>query len=615
MYETFYQLSAEPFRLSPDPWFCFQHQSYRKAMTYMLHALHRAEGFIMITGRPGTGKTTLISDLIQRLKPDQTVVAKIVSTQLTANDLLDLVAYSFNIDPGGRSKANVLIQVERFLKQQYQNGRRALLIVDEAQDMRGDALEELRLLTNIQLGNHQLLQVFLVGQQQLRDTVNTPSLEQLHQRLIAATHLEPLDTDNTLAYIKHRLRRVNWKGDPLISTEAYALIQRYSHGIPRKINQICSRLLLHGCIEEKHRLGIADLKIVVEELQQEMLLPMDKGGINEAAPWPTEPYEETYETEAEPNPPAPETAPPTTPKTVPEAEGADHKPSTMMADTGLHTPERGPVSVTGPDQGAGDDHNGEDPADTMGTRNLGSWKLIGLSGLLAGLVLALMSPTRTQFTWPPDQKPDTSRHASGQMASIITAGNLSHKMTATDEDTRTGLVVRTSAGSDGPKRDLSDNETTLQEPQKPSTRIEIQALGLEKELQLSGLLIERLNSNLLKINLSSYELFDFDSAQMKDDAHSVLEKLADVLRQHGDLTLQIAGHADTSGPAEYNRHLSQLRAKAVADYLINQGLADSSIHIQSEGRSDQDTGLNHSVNNSPSLHRRVEMYIRRVEEK
>jgi putative secretion ATPase (PEP-CTERM system associated) len=284
MYESFYQLSADPFRLSPDPAFCFPHRTYRKAMTYMLHALHRAEGFIMITGRPGTGKTTLINDLIQTLKPDQAVVAKIVSTQLTADDLLNLVAYSFNLNPEGCGKAKVLIQVERFLKQQYQIGRRPLLIVDEAQDMGDVALEELRLLTNIQLGTRQLLQVFLVGQEQLRDTVNTPSLEQLHQRLIAATLLEPLDTDDTKTYIKHRLRCVNWKGDPLISTQTYAMIRRYSQGIPRRINQICSRLFLYGCIEEKHRLGLADLKIVVEELQHELLLPKDKEGIDEAAP-------------------------------------------------------------------------------------------------------------------------------------------------------------------------------------------------------------------------------------------------------------------------------------------------------------------------------------------
>ena len=122
MYEAFYQLSAYPFRLSPDPEFSFQHRSYRKAMTYMLHALQLAEGFIMITGQPGTGKTTLVSDLVSTLRADQIAVATIVSAQLTANDLLDLVAYSFNLDPEGCSKAKVLFQVEDFLKQEYQQG-------------------------------------------------------------------------------------------------------------------------------------------------------------------------------------------------------------------------------------------------------------------------------------------------------------------------------------------------------------------------------------------------------------------------------------------------------------------------------------------------------------
>jgi general secretion pathway protein A len=275
MFETFYQLSADPFRLSPDAGFSFRHRSYRKAMTYMLHALQRAEGYIMITGQPGTGKTTLVNDLIRSLKPGQAVVAKIVSTQLTADELLNLVAYSFNLNVDGFGKAKVLVEIERFLKQHHQHGRRPLLIVDEAQDMGDDALEELRLLTNIMVGNHQLLQVFLVGQEQLRDTVNTPALEQLNQRLIAATLLEPLEGEATEAYIKHRLRRVKWRGDPLISKEAYALIQRCSHGIPRRINQICSRLFLHGCIEEKHRLGLADVWAVVEELRQELLLPED----------------------------------------------------------------------------------------------------------------------------------------------------------------------------------------------------------------------------------------------------------------------------------------------------------------------------------------------------
>jgi len=336
MYEAFYQLSADPFRLSPDPEFSFQHRTYRKAMTYMLHALQRAEGFIMITGQPGTGKTTLVGDLVSTLKSDQIAVAKIVSAQLTANDLLNLVAYSFNLDPDGGSKAKVLHLIEDFLKQEHQQGRRSLLIVDEAQGMSAEALEEVRLLTNIMDGNRQLLQIFLVGQEELQDTVKTHALVQLHQRLIAATHLEPLDTDDTRAYIKHRLRCVGWKGDPLLSTETYEHIQQYSHGIPRQINQICSRLFLHGSIEEKHRLGIADIKVVVEELQQELLLPMDNEGIYAMAQWPDEQDEEdeeTYEEESQTSNPAPKTV-------LPAIEKSGHRASTTVTDTQAHTSAR-----------------------------------------------------------------------------------------------------------------------------------------------------------------------------------------------------------------------------------------------------------------------------------
>ena len=607
MYETFYQLSADPFRLSPDPAFCFPHRTYRKAMTYMLHALHRAEGFIMITGRPGTGKTTLINDLIQTLKADQVVVSKIVSTQLTADDLLNLVAYSFNLDPEGGGKAKVLIQVERFLKQQYQHGRRPLLIVDEAQDMGDDALEELRLLTNIQLGNHQLLQVFLVGQEQLRTTVNTPSLEQLHQRLIAATLLEPLDTDDTKAYIKHRLRRVNWKGNPLLSTETYAIMQRYSQGIPRRINQICSRLFLHGCIEEKHRLGLADLKIVVEELQQELLLPLGQEGINEAASWPAEQYGETYEEEPQTSPPAPKTVLPAT-ESLPGTERAGQKRPTMAADTPLHMPAREPVSVAGP--GAGNVHRHEKPAANKGTRRLRPWRLTGLSGLLAGLLLMIVYMTERSLV--------KSEHAGGQKTPNIATGEFQQQNTKADEDMHTGIVVRKSSPPNhAPKSDLSENETRLHESAAELVQAhgqgggQTKALQLEEGLRLSGFLIERLHNHLFKVNLSNDRLFDIDSAQIKDDVRPALEKLADVLREHDDLSIQIVGQADSSGPADL--YLSDLRVKALAEYLVSQGLADPG--IRSAERGDQNARLKQLNSDNPSLKRRLEIHIRPAQEK
>ena len=348
MYEIIYKLSAEPFRLSPDPRFCFEHRSYRKAMTYMRHGLHRAEGFIMITGRPGTGKTTLISDLLLTLKPDQVMVANLVTTQLTADNLLRLVAYSFNLDPEGADKVEVLMQVSRFLKQQHQQGRRPLLIVDEAQSMAEESLEELRLLTNIQVDSQQLLQIFLVGQEQLRDIVNAPGMEQLRQRMIAATHLEPLDRDDTEAYIKHRLRSVAWTGDPLISEEAYTMIHQYSQGIPRQINQICSRLLLHGSIEEKHRLGLADVEIVIEELRQESLMPMETLAMSTASQLSADEDSDTYieEPRRKDAPATPKTAQRPAPTTAPAAKSRQEtEPVRLKAEPALQKPTTAAAAI------------------------------------------------------------------------------------------------------------------------------------------------------------------------------------------------------------------------------------------------------------------------------
>mgnify|MGYP001828169137 FL=1 len=394
MYESFYKLSADPFRLSPDPAFSFEHRCYRKAMTYMLHALQRAEGFVMITGQPGTGKTTLLGDLVHTLRHEQIAITRIASTQLTSNDLLDLVAYSFNLNPEGCSKARLLLQIEHYLKLQHQHGRRTLLIVDEAQGMDEAALEQLRLLTNIMVGNHQLLQVFLVGQEQLRDTVNTVHLEQLQQRIIAATYLEPLDADDTRAYIWHRLRCVDWNNDPLISTEACAMIQRYSHGIPRRINQICSRLFLHGCTEEKHRLGTAEVQMVARELQQEFLLPMDKETILDSHSWADDQHDETFEEELQ---------------TTAVRQENSRQPAAHLPETGIqvHPVMAGmPASDATPDTGA--DNHDASMRRTGNTSTVLGGALIVLI-LVTSLLLAIRDdgvttrPAADQGTWDAGQ--------------------------------------------------------------------------------------------------------------------------------------------------------------------------------------------------------------------
>lgn len=241
----------------------------------MDYALRRAEGFIMVTGRPGTGKTTLVEDLLSSLPRKHVVTSRLVSSQLQAEDLLRLVAFSFGLHAESQDKAGILHAVEHFLLGQAKQRKHVLLVIDEAQGLATEALEELRLLTNFHAQGRPLLQFFLVGQEPLRDMVRAPEMEQFHQRLIAACHLDPMGGDETRAYVEHRLQHAGWKGDPEIREDVFFLIHRFSLGIPRRINQLCSRLFLRGAVEGKHYLDGQDVLAVTEELREELLAPLD----------------------------------------------------------------------------------------------------------------------------------------------------------------------------------------------------------------------------------------------------------------------------------------------------------------------------------------------------
>jgi putative secretion ATPase (PEP-CTERM system associated) len=276
MYESFYKLRDEPFRLSPDPNYCYRHRSYVKAEGYLRYGMERAEGMVMVTGVPGTGKSTLIVDLLRDFPPSKVLTGILVITRLDTDNLFRAVAYAFNLTVEGMDRASVLRTLELFLTEQAQKGKRALLIVDEAQNLTHEGLEDLRLLTNLQMGNRPLLQVFLLGQESLREKVQDKTLKQLLQRIIAACHLDPLEADETHDYIEERLTQAGWQGNPSITDEAFALIHKYSGGIPRRINQICSRLLLYGSVDEKYVLNESDVHIVLEDFRKELLVPADE---------------------------------------------------------------------------------------------------------------------------------------------------------------------------------------------------------------------------------------------------------------------------------------------------------------------------------------------------
>jgi type II secretory pathway predicted ATPase ExeA len=283
VYRTRYRLNGEPFRLSPDHRFCFAHPSYANAEAYLQYAIAQGEGFIAITGGPGAGKTTLVNALLAELDETRIQVAVLSNAQLDPGNLVRMVVDAFGLHLEEANDANPVSELEQFLKQQSQRGHCAVLIVDEAQGLSATALEELRLLSNLQHDNRLLLQVFLVGQEQLLDMVHAPGMEHLQQRLIAASHLEPLDLDETVSYVEHRLCHVGWQGDPAISEDALRLIHEFSAGVPRRINLICHRLFLYGGLQQKHALLGEDARHVIDELHKERVLAPELPGEHSVA--------------------------------------------------------------------------------------------------------------------------------------------------------------------------------------------------------------------------------------------------------------------------------------------------------------------------------------------
>ncbi|WP_172204107.1 XrtA/PEP-CTERM system-associated ATPase [Niveibacterium sp. COAC-50] len=269
MYESFYGFTSKPFQLNPDPSFYYGSRGHRRAMAYLEYGLHQSEGFIVITGDVGAGKTTLVRSLLQRLDSSKVVAAHLVSTQIDADDILRLVAAAFGLPAKNVEKADLLLQLETFLVKLTAAGKRALLIVDEAQNLTPRAVEELRMLSNFQLEDHALLQSFLVGQPEFRQTMQSEHMQQLRQRVIASYHLGPLDLAETRAYVEHRLGCVGWKGDPRIEVSAFDVIHAASGGIPRRINTLCDRVLLAGFLSEKHGLTASDVDNVVTEMREE----------------------------------------------------------------------------------------------------------------------------------------------------------------------------------------------------------------------------------------------------------------------------------------------------------------------------------------------------------
>ncbi|MFM6933679.1 MAG: XrtA/PEP-CTERM system-associated ATPase, partial [Novosphingobium sp.] len=267
MFDDFYGLKGKPFQLTPDATFYFESGTHRKALSYLSYGLAQGEGFVVITGEVGAGKSTLVAHLMATIDPSRLTAAQVVTSSLDGEEIIHVIAQAFGLMIEGHDKAAALGAIEGFLHEEARAGRRCLLVVDEVQNLSISALEELRMLSNFQLGAHPLLQTLLLGQPEFRDLIQlSPQLEQLRQRVIAAHHLDAMQPAEVQPYVEHRLSCVGWQGNPSFDQRVFAELYEASGGVPRRINQIFNRLMLLGAVEERTRIDASMLQQVLAEL-------------------------------------------------------------------------------------------------------------------------------------------------------------------------------------------------------------------------------------------------------------------------------------------------------------------------------------------------------------
>lgn len=283
MYKEYYNLTAMPFQLTPDRQFFYASREHNRALSHLIYGLAQEEGFIVITGEIGAGKTMLVERLSAELDDRKFATFRILTTQLSGDDLIKMIAAGFGAAVDALDKANILLRLEQLFAEKQAAGKRCLLVIDEAQNLGLPALEELRMLSNVTIGGRAPFQCLLLGQPQFRQLLADPRLEQLQQRILASYHLGPLRDDDTREYVQHRLKTAGWTGDPSFDEAAFAAIHRHTGGIPRRINALCSRLLLAGYLDETHHIGGAMVSDIADELRRDIAAGGSPEGVGSPA--------------------------------------------------------------------------------------------------------------------------------------------------------------------------------------------------------------------------------------------------------------------------------------------------------------------------------------------
>src|ERR1700758_5251726 len=256
MYKEFYGLRANPFNVNPDPRYLFLTRHTEEALACLTYGIQSRKGFVLLTGEVGTGKTTLINKLLEWLRLQQVATAFVFNSRLNVPQFLDYMMTDFGIPCESKSKSQILQRLYNWLLDRYRAGETAVLIVDEAQNLSDEVLEEIRMLTNLETFTEKLLQIVLVGQPELEQRLKQPQLRQLRQRLTLRAKTHALNLEETKAYIHQRLRIAGSNGEPVFEPEALLALFRYSAGIPRVVNLLCEHCLVSGFVDQKKNVTV-----------------------------------------------------------------------------------------------------------------------------------------------------------------------------------------------------------------------------------------------------------------------------------------------------------------------------------------------------------------------
>ena len=276
MYQEFFGLRESPFNVNPDPRYLFLTPSTREALANLTYGIQGRKGIILLTGEAGTGKTTLLNKLLDWVRHEQAVTAFIFNTQLSVTEFFDCLTADFGISCSSPSKSHVLLGLNRWLLDRYRAGERAVLIVDEAQNLSQQLLEEIRLLGNLETSTEKLLQIVLSGQPELEEKLKHAQLRQFRQRITVRARTKPLSLEETHGYIAERLRTAGANGKPIFSPEAVEGVYNYARGIPRIINVLCEHALINSFADQKRPVPAHLVDEVAQEFELDCLQPTNQ---------------------------------------------------------------------------------------------------------------------------------------------------------------------------------------------------------------------------------------------------------------------------------------------------------------------------------------------------